>query len=393
MAVYRIFPTQDATLYSLFPSMNTGLDEIIEATTTTFAYSPPNPQVSRFVMQFSQTEIDSIFNRFNLTGSTWDSYLNCYIATVTGLGTASIVEAWPLAKSWNMGTGKYLDSPITSDGCSWQFNTYSGSNQWVIPSSSGVNSIGYFTSSYSGSNAGGGLWYTSSTVASITSFNSTQSLAYGNDVDLNFKVTNIVEQWYSSSQLPNGFNNQLPNYGFIVKQASNQEFVNNPNQQVELKYFSVDTNTIYPPNLEFRWVDYVFNTGSSTQTIITSSQIYVSLDNNNGTFYSESIQRFRINCRPQFPARSFQTNSIYTTNYYLPPNVSYYAVKDLDTNEFVVPFNSTYTKISADVSSSYFDIYMNGLQPERYYQILLQTTVANNTIVLNNDYYFKVATG
>jgi hypothetical protein len=36
---------------------------------------------------------------------------------------------------------------------------------------------------------------------------------------------------------------------------------------------------------------------------------------------------------------------------------------------------------------------MNGLQPERYYQILLQTTVANNTIVLNNDYYFKVTAG
>ena len=391
MAVYRIFPTQDATLYSLFPSMNTGLDEIVEATTTTFAFSPPNPQVSRFVMQFSQTEINDIFSRFNLTGSTWDSYLNCYIATVSGLGTASVVEAWPLAKSWNMGTGKYLDEPITSDGCSWQFSTYSGSNQWTIPSSSGTNIIGYFTSSYSGSNVGGGLWYTGSNLTSR--FNSTQSLAYGNDVDLNLKVTDVITNWYSSSVFPSPSNDQLPNYGFIVKQASSQEFVNNPNQQVELKYFSVDTNTIYPPNLEFRWVDYSFNTGSSTQTIVTSSQIYVSLDNNNGTFYSESVQRFRINCRPQFPARSFQTSSIYTTNYYLPPNVSYYAVKDLDTNEFVVPFNSTYTKISADVSSSYFDIYMNGLQPERYYQILLQTTVANNTIVLNNDYYFKVTAG
>jgi hypothetical protein len=390
MAVYRIFPTQDATLYSLFPSMNTGLDEIIEATTTTFAFSPPNPQVSRFVMQFSQTEINNLFSRFNLTGSTWDSYLNCYIATVTGLGTASIVETFPLAKPWNMGTGKYLDNPITSDGCSWQFTNYSGSNQWTTPSASGANSIGFFTSSFSGSNVGGGLWYTGSNLT--PKFESTQSLAYGNDVDLSLKVTNIITNWYSGSSFPE-VPNQLPNYGFILKQTSSQEFVNNPNQQVELKYFSVDTNTIYPPNLEFRWDDSVFNTGSSTQTIITGSQIYVSLDNNNGTFYSESVQRFRINCRPQYPARAFQTSSIYTTNYYLPPNISYYAVKDLDTNEFVVPFNSTYTKISADVSSSYFDIYMNGLQPERYYQILLQTTVANNTIVLNNDYYFKVVTG
>ena len=33
MAVYKIFPTQDATLYSAYPNMNTGIDEIIEATT------------------------------------------------------------------------------------------------------------------------------------------------------------------------------------------------------------------------------------------------------------------------------------------------------------------------------------------------------------------------
>ena len=37
MAVYKIFPTQDATLYSMFPSMNTGLDEIIESTQTQIA--------------------------------------------------------------------------------------------------------------------------------------------------------------------------------------------------------------------------------------------------------------------------------------------------------------------------------------------------------------------
>ena len=120
MAVYKIFPTQDATLYSLFPSMNTGLDEIIEATTTTFAYSDPNPQTSRFVIQFDQADINEIINdKIRPVTNTFKATLNCYIATVTGLGTASIVETWPLAKSWNMGTGKYLDSPITSDGCSW----------------------------------------------------------------------------------------------------------------------------------------------------------------------------------------------------------------------------------------------------------------------------------
>ena len=56
MAVYKLFPTQDATLYSLFPNMNTGLDEIVEATETSFAYSDPNPQTSRFVINFSEDD-------------------------------------------------------------------------------------------------------------------------------------------------------------------------------------------------------------------------------------------------------------------------------------------------------------------------------------------------
>jgi hypothetical protein len=59
MAVLKIFPEKDATLYSSYPNMNTGLDEIIEATLTTSAYSIPNPQASRFVIQFNDTELSS----------------------------------------------------------------------------------------------------------------------------------------------------------------------------------------------------------------------------------------------------------------------------------------------------------------------------------------------
>jgi hypothetical protein len=33
MGIYKIYPSKDATLYSEYPSMNTGLDEIIEAST------------------------------------------------------------------------------------------------------------------------------------------------------------------------------------------------------------------------------------------------------------------------------------------------------------------------------------------------------------------------
>jgi len=123
MAVYKIFPTQDATLYSLFPQMNTGLDEIIEATLTTFAYSDPNPQASRFLIQFSEEEIDDILqNKIGITGSSqllnnnlWKANLQCYVATVTGLNKDTTVECYPVYGEWGMGTGRYLDDPI----CIW----------------------------------------------------------------------------------------------------------------------------------------------------------------------------------------------------------------------------------------------------------------------------------
>ena len=42
--------------------------------------------------------------------------------------------------------------------------------------------------------------------------------------------------------------------------------------------------------------------------------MYVALDSNPGVFYSESINRFRLNVRPDFPVRTFQTASIDTIN-------------------------------------------------------------------------------
>ena len=63
----------------------------------------------------------------------------------------------------------------------------------------------------------------------------------------------------------------------------------------------------------------------------------------------------------------------------------------MDTEEIVVDYDTTYTKISCDSTSNYFDIYMNGLEPERYYKLLFKTVLPNNeVIVFDENYYFKV---
>lgn len=380
MAVLKIFPEKDATLYSLFPNMNTGLDEIIEATLTTYAYSNPNPQASRFLIQFSDEDLTSAINlipQADFDSGNFQARLQCFIAKAEGLALDTTVVCHPVAKSWGMGTGRYLDEPTVTNGTSWNWADYSGNTPWTSSIPTGATSS--YTSSVS---PGGGAWYTGSQYSSSVTF------TYRTDKDINLDVTNTVKAWTTSSgAIPT---QKLTNYGFIVKQQN--EFIYNKDVQPELRYFSVDTNTIYPPALQISWDDFVFNTGSSTQTILNTLPATVNIAENPGIFFSESINRFRINARPEYPIQLWTTSSVYLTNYYLP-TASYYAIKDLETNEYIIDFDTTYTKLSADATSSYFDLRMNFLQPERYYQILIQSTINGSTMVFDNQYYFKVVNG
>jgi len=375
MAVYKLFPIADTTLYSGYPSMNTGLDEIIETSTNFKAgilqSSGLYPQTSRYLIKFNSTDINDIINN-KISGSTWQSNLRVFIANAEGLSNTSSIAINAVAEDWSMGTGHYLDSPEINNGASWLWRNYSGSNIWTTSSfSSGTT--GSYDILNNPSSVGGGVWYTGSQAS--------QSFDFYSDLDLNSNVTSIVTRWCSGS-----FNN----YGFIVRQTESQEFINDTNVQVTLKYFSRDTHTIYPPQLEFKWNDFTYSTGSLT--VLNTTPAVVSIDQNAGIFYSSSINVFRVNSAPEYPARVWSTGSWYTTNYALPTS-SYYAVKDLDTNEYVIDFDSTYTKLSCDTSGSYFTMYMNGLEPERYYKILIQTTINGSTIVFDSDYIFKVVNG
>lgn len=182
----------------------------------------------------------------------------------------------------------------------------------------------------------------------------------------------------------------IDNNGHIVKQDDSFEFQTSEAKAANIKYFSIDTHTIYPPHLDMKVRDAIFSPGSNT--IINTQEIVATLAQNQGEYRRGSIQKFYINCRPQFPERTFSTDSDYNKNYILPQG-SYYAIKDLATNEFVIDFDGYFTQISADSKGSYFTLYMNGLEPERYYQVLIKTTINGTTLVLDDNYYFKVING
>ena len=375
MAVYKIFPVKDATIYSLYPSRNTGLDEIIESSITV-ENSSADPQTSRFLVQFDSIEINDIVNN-KINGSQWQANFKAYVSVLEGLNLDTKLEFYPISGSWNMGTGKYNYQPEYQNGASWGWRSYSGSNAWFRL----INDLpNYVTASYSGS-LGGGAWYTGSSNPTVLPIYSTQSFGYTEPGDIDVNITNMVKAWYSGT---------IDNNGLIAKQAA--EFIDNIAYQNKMQYFSRDTHTIYPPQLEFRWRDYSFNTGSSTTTILNTTNATIVLDENPGVFYPESINKFRVNSRPTYPARTFQTSSFYTQNYYLPTS-SYFSIKDLDTNEVVIDYDDQYTQLSIDEQGSYFTLYMNGLEPERYYKILIKTIINGSTLIFDDNYYFKVING
>ena len=77
------------------------------------------------------------------------------------------------------------------------------------------------------------------------------------------------------------------------------------------------------------------------------------------------------------------------TNYALNSG-SVYALKDEYTEELVIPFNERYTKVSCDSTGPYFDLYLDGLQPERYYRILVRSIIDGTTCTFDDANVFKV---
>ena len=351
MAVYKIFPEKDTFILSKYPAQNTGLDEILDISN----YNGINqlssaqgdlPAVTRALIQFKTTNINDVVNN-KISGSAFATNLKLYLANAENAPLDYTLEAYPISGAWDMGTGRVSDNPKTQDGCSWGWRGESGSNAWVT---------------------GGGDWHSDKS-------GSSQTFLYTSDKDISMNVTDMVKLWNSSS---------IENNGFIVKHSASIEF---SSSYVQTQYFSMDTHTIYPPELEFKWDDSSYAT---PLTAVTSSDVVVSFTNLKSEFEDSGVYNFRVKARDKYPTRAFQTSSVYLNAKALPTS-SYWGLKDAKTDEMVIDFDTSYTKISADSGSNYFTVYMDGLEPERYYQLMIKTIIGDETLIVEDKgNYFKV---
>jgi hypothetical protein len=368
MAVYKLFPSKDTFIYTEIPIGNAGYDEILELG----GYPVLDVgHTARILIQFDSNEVaDVINNKANL--SPISASLNLKLASAYETPTSHSVYAYPVYEYWDGGVGKYADYPYDKSGVTWRYTKARNTASWTLPHNT-VNMPPYVVGSYSSIYPGGGNWYTGS---NGISFEASQSFETNDYLDLDINVTNGVLAHYSGS---------IDNNGFIIKFADEIEF--NLSSSIRSKFYSSNTNTIYPPSLDIKWDDSTYNIGELN--VLDTDIAEIDITNNKGEYPDVGKQRFRILARPKYPVRTFTTGSIYKVNYALPQE-TYWGLRDEFTEEMVIPFDEEFTKVSCDSKGSFFDIYMDGLQPERYYRVLFKSIIDGTTAVINKDNIFKV---
>jgi len=354
---YFTFAEKDTTLYQNTGSMNTGLDEVLEIRKEV-SDTGDTINVSRVLIRFDITQISASIVDGTITNPTY--YLNLYDAKSSNLNISQSIYAYPVSQSWVMGQGRSYDNPITTEGASWDYKDGATDGSiWGEVSSSG------------------GTWISGS------GYEASQSLTH-TTIDLRMDVTDIMNKWLSGS---------IANDGFMIKRQGD---VGNLNTSLDegsstnfghLSFFSSDTHTKYPPTLETVWNDSKWSTGSLsalTQANIEDMTIY--MKGLRPEYKEKSKVRFRLVGRERFPDATYDTTPANLSVKTLPSASSYYSIVDAETDEVVVPYGSG-SLISCDSTGNYFNLWLDGYQPERYYR--LEFRVQSGSGVDEIDQYFN----
>ncbi len=381
MAYYFIFPEKDATLYS-HPDrtqMNSGHDEILEIVKEKGS-SDQRYYPSRVLIQFRNEDIQStisdkigtsIFNN-----ATTEVALQLLSSEHKNLTSVLNLEVFAVSQSWDEGTGRYSNIPTSSNGCSWVYRdndiTKTGwtTSSFAVPTTGSIDALGI--------TKGGGVWYTGS------AFQGSQQFLNGDSLDTNINVTSIIQK-FSASLAGRIYPDGITNHGFLIKQPDSVE-QDTSSSFGEMKYFSVDTHTIFPPRLVFKWDDSLHSSQSLAKQ---NGELSVSLYKNQEEYNQNDEATFRIHVRDKYPVRQFASSSNFLNVGYFTTS-SFYSVRDAHTEEEIIPFDNNFTKLSADNDGMFFKLFMKGLQPERYYRVLFKHTNNEGTIVYDNNYHFKV---
>lgn len=366
-----ISPNKDATLYSDFPTQNTGKDEILEIIKTpitvvsksisssTISYVSSSI-LSRILIQFDLNYISSLIENGTISTSP-RFYLNMHVCRVEGQEEFSTLYIYPVQTSsaWVQGVGKRLDSIIRESGVSWIYKDGDLLLNWINEGGDYIQSIPVTAS----------LW------PNENNFQESEIYKY-ELADLRADVSDIVYDWLSGS---------YDNNGFIIKRSDTEE-TDAKNYGI-IQFYSTDTHTIYGPTLEVAWDDSLFVTGTLTSSNVDDMFIYAK--NLKSVYNNREKVRINIGTRELFPSKSYSDSNPYIQQKYLPSS-SYYSIIDAFTAETIVPFDTCSTKISCDSNGNFFNLWMNGFKPERYYKLRIKVVSDTSENIYDIPTNFKI---
>ncbi len=393
-----ILPTQDTWISSgssdvtgeSFLESNFGKDKVLQINkifqNDSFEYQ------TRALVDFSGTDFTSLSQSVSNGDITSDAQFYLRLFDTEGTAESSeeyTLNAFPLYSSWKEGNGKVTDNPQNKNGASWiNRDDRDGATaiSWSFRQAAlelegaadedgnGIEFIEYHFSfgtagqafgSITGSDFlgggdgyGGGVWYQRKGYFGSQSFSSEVA-----DVEMN--VTDMVNKWLDST---------ISNYGLILKFSGSQE--TDLSTFGNLRFFSKDSNTIFQPKLEVRWNDHTACSGSNTGSLteLTMSGLadnYLYMRDLRQSYLQTEKVKFRVGARKRYIRKSTSTTFKSATDSFVSENSGSYAIKDVATDEFIVPF-SDYTLLSCDNTGPYFNQWLNGFYPNRDYKILLK---------------------
>jgi len=210
------------------------------------------------------------------------------------------------------------------------------------------------------------------------SFGAVQSFNYESS-DIYMDVTRMVMAWIYGV---------IPNNGMILLHSDESSSYD----YGKLRFFSKESNTIYQPHLDVMWSDVSLSpTGSDgILTLADTSKPSVVSSHTSKEYKSGAIVRINVLGRPQYPVKTF-TNRVsdYTEPMRLPDS-SYYSIRDSESEEIIVGFDS-YTQLSSDGYGNYFMLDTTGLPQERYYRVEIRSEISGSINTFSSPTTFKIS--
>lgn len=345
-----IFPLKDTTIYSKYPEVNTGLDEILEITKevsssnyfyrgqwaaykyykrfdyvsgsdgyyfavaenigepTSSAYwtlfdITTTTENSRILLQFDLSQLEA-----QASASASLVYLNLFTSIAKKVPIEYTLNVHPITSTWEMGTGKFTDK-LTNEGATWIQRT--SQDIWTTS---------------------GGDFSAVTTASQIFNFVPT---------DIRMDITNIFNWWSLND-----------NNGIIIKRPESEE--SNRINYGSLSFYSLDTHTVYLPTLEVLYDDYIYDT---SEFLVWNLKIYStttadSLNIDSASFKFNTTSATALNL--ETGSQSFVVGTSLDYDYIV--GIPIYMTASVSSSAIMTGIVSNYDSISGDITASILTI-------------------------------------